>query len=149
MTDKCLSDWELFSLGEGDGSPAHEAHLQECPRCLLRRNAQQLQIVDVAAVLRNAPIPPRARWASPVSPRWLLPIAAALTAAFLVHSWVPTQRNRAATTPLLSEISGFLFTPDDRLWLFDDERGELYVQAALRGEAPCELQHGMDVVGCY
>jgi hypothetical protein len=149
MTDKCLSDWELFSLVEGDGSPAHEAHLQDCPRCLLRRNAQGLQMADIAAVLRSAPIPSRARSASAVAPRWLLPVAAALTAAFLVHSWVPTQRTRAASAPLLSEISGLLFTPDARLWVFDDDRGAFYVQAALRGEAPCELQHGMDVVGCY
>jgi len=149
MTDKCLSDWELFSLDEGDGSPAQEAHLQGCARCLLRANAQRLQIADIAAVLRSAPIPSRARSASAVAPRWLLPVAAALTAAFLVHSWVPTKRNRPTTAPLLSEVSGLLFTTDTRVWRFDDDRDEIYVQAALRGESPCELQHGVDVVGCY
>lgn len=149
MTDKCLSDWELFSLEENDGSPAHEAHLQGCPRCLSRRDTQRLQIAEIAEVLRTAPIPSHARQSSTVAPRWLLPIAAAITAAFLVHSWVPTERTRAVSAPFLSEISGLLFTPDARLWTFDDDRGEIYVQAALRGEAPCELQHGVDVVGCY
>ena len=149
MSDRCLSDWELFSVAEGDGSPAEEAHLRRCERCLGWANAQQRQVRDIAAVLRTAPVPSRARPASAMSARWLLPIAAALVAAFLVRAAMPTRRNPATTTPLLSQVSGLLFTPEARAWSFDDERGEIYVQAALRGEAPCEIQHGVDVVGCY
>ncbi len=149
MNDRCLSDWELFSLAEGDGTPAQAAHLRQCDRCLVRAKAQQRQIADIAAVLRTAPVPSRAKSVFAAWGRWMLPAAAALVAAFILQSWIPTKRNRPTTAPLLSEVSDLLFTTNARDWRFDDNRDEVYVQAALRGEAPCELRHGLDVVACY
>ena len=86
MTERCLSEWELFSVAEGDGSPAQTAHLGHCDQCRIRADAQRRQVSDIAAVLRTAPLPPSPEFAPVPSLRWLAPAAAALLTAFLVHS---------------------------------------------------------------
>ena len=62
---------------------------------------------------------------------------------------MPTTRNPATAPPFLSDVSTVLFTTEDRTWRFEDDRDEMLIRAALRGEAPCELQHGVDTLGCY
>ncbi|HEY2387357.1 MAG TPA: hypothetical protein VGK30_10370 [Candidatus Binatia bacterium] len=159
---RCLSDWTLVQLAEGDGTSRQRRHLAECTHCAARHAAVVQARGTAASVLRAAAwrfTPASGGSVARVPARWRrdlvrvatpFAVAAALVVAFLLGTHHPTRIASDAATPAvassgnpsLDDVARSVFTIDDAsVWLeadADDTRWE----AALLGDGPCETAEG-------
>jgi hypothetical protein len=139
----CLSDRSLFLLAEGDDDARARVHLATCVRCRARYDGFGRATNLAAAALRSGPLPEARVRRRPA----LLPAAATLTALVLGVAIGVVGRHRDARAPgqgigepsVLADVYRDVFVVDagEQATL---GRDDLYLQAALRGEWPCEQQ---------
>lgn len=155
---RCLREWTLVRLAEGDGTSRQLRHLAHCEHCTMRHAAIVQARGTAAAVLRAAAwrgsgardLPRRGRTQELVRFAAPLAVAAGLVVAFVLGTHHGTEIGdgagapavAAAADPSLDDVARSVFTIDDAsVWLeadADDTRWE----AALLGDRPCETADG-------
>jgi len=160
---RCLREWTLVRLAEGDGTSHQLRHLAHCEHCTMRLGTIVQARGTAAAVLRAAawrfsppssgprelPLPRRGRAQELVRLAAPLAVAAGLVVAFAFGTHHATVIGdgagapaAAAADPSLDDVARSVFTIDDAsVWLeadADDTRWE----AALLGDRPCETSDG-------
>jgi len=159
---RCLREWTLVRLAEGDGTSRQRRHLAHCEHCAMRHTAIVQARGTAAAVLRAAawrfsppgsaaldlPRPRRGRAQELIRLAAPLAVAAGLVVAFALGTHHATEIGSGAGAPALAadpsldDVARSVFTIDDAsVWLeadADDTRWE----AALLGDRPCETSDG-------
>jgi hypothetical protein len=160
---RCLSDWTLVRLAEGDGSSRQRRHLADCERCAARHAAVIQARGTAASVLRAAAwrfAPAHAGSGALAPDGWRrdlvrvatpLAVAATLVVAFMLGTHHPARVGSEAEAPAVASAaapsledvarSAFAIDDDTGVWLeanADDTRWE----AALLGDGPCETADG-------
>jgi len=144
--NRCLGERALFSLYEGEGTDADRTHLHTCAGCATRYDQLAADLELVRRTLRDGPMPRRAPRSSGAV-LWMT--AAALATVALALGVRGFERGRAllaedgVASLSLGDVSTALFAADaaeDALSVSDTDREVASLQAALRGEWPCERQ---------
>jgi len=161
---RCLSDWTIVQLAEGDGTGRQRRHLTECEHCTTRHAAIVQARGTAASVLRAAAwrfTPAHAESGALAPAGWRrdlvrvampLAVAAGLVVAFVLGTHHPARMASDAAAPViasaavpsLDDVARTAFAIDDDdagVWLeanADDTRWE----AALLGDGPCETADG-------
>jgi hypothetical protein len=150
---RCLRDRTLWLLFEGETKRDYRGHLDACPSCTARYHWLERHMEVLTSVLEETS-PPQAVARRPraIHTRWIQAAALLVTALMVVWTvwWprkpspleFPSEGHYETIWPFLQEVSNALFVPVD-LGLADAQErlpdvGDL--QAALRGERPCETQ---------
>lgn len=156
----CLGNRALFRLSEGEGSVAEQAHVATCRDCEVRLWELEMSVAIATRVLRTGRLPDVAPRRNHLPHARLLPLASALVLAVGVAWWTiapsPEQVRFAGTSgPVqmasisLAELSQALVAADELDTTPRPDSNVAYLQAALKGEWPCEQQGVALDPACY